>query len=312
MINTNPHLKRKLREKKTKKKEYLIIKGTHNNKQTKDKTVIELIMYKHYAKMGDNDPTLNPNQAKLCRCIKYEVANADNSLTGKDIEMLKCNKPVMPGTDFCKDHQNCLGYLRKYLSGFEPPYNPKAWAHPYIEGSHNCYAYFLDDRKESLAAKCEEFCLKNNKKGCPKKDDECQELIPQPGDNYLLHNQSSLDKKERKYTCPNMVNKILADNPSIKPSHLLEKCPANYYKGAMTVDTGSTFHFYRQNPDGTWSHKPGILPVSNVDASGKKIYMPHFANRNYADTKDGSNIKYDAFCGYFCIPSNKYYETNLA
>jgi hypothetical protein len=109
-----------------------------------------------------------------------------------------------------------------------------------------------------------------------------------------------------------MVNKIMSDNPDIKPAHLLEKCPSNYYKGAMTVDSGSTFHFYRQNPDGTWSHKPGILPVTDVDADGKKIYIPHFANRNYADSKDGSNIKYDAFCGYFCIPSNKYYETSLS
>ena len=42
----------------------------------------------------------------------------------------------------------------------------------------------------------------------------------------------------------------------------------------MVVDRGNTFHFYRQNKDGTWSHKPGVLPVTNKDASGKK-YMFH-------------------------------------
>ena len=56
-----------------------------------------------------------------------------------------------------------------------------------------------------------------------------------------------------------------------------------HYKGAMVVDRGNTFHFYRQNKDGTWSHKPGVLPVTNKDASGKKIYVPHFADRDYSD-----------------------------
>jgi hypothetical protein len=273
----------------------------------------ELVMYKFYSTLGKNDATLNKVQVKLCKCIQYEVKDINgNKATARDIELLKCNKPVKPGTDFCEAHQNCMGFLRKYLSGYEPAYEPRAWAHPYIEGSHNCYAYFLDDRKESLAAKCEEFCLKHNKTGCPLKDEGCQELIPQPGHANLLKLYGNIDKQERKYTCPNMVNKILADNPEIKPAHLLQKCPANHYKGAMVVDTGSTFHFYRQNPDGTWSHKPGILPVSNIDADDKPIYIPHFANRNYATKKNNEGIKYDAFCGYFCVPTNSFVETTIS
>ena len=50
----------------------------------------------------------------------------------------------------------------------------------------------------------------------------------------------------------------------------------------MVVDPHNTFHFYRQNPDGTWSHKPGTAPISNIDADGKTIYVPHFANRDYS------------------------------
>ncbi len=295
----------------TKKKEKHIIKSS--------KPVAELIMYKYYSKLGDNDATLNPAQVKLCKCVKYEVKDTNNSVSYNDIETLKCNNPVVKGTDFCKDHQNCTGFLRKFVSGFEPKYEPNAWSHPYIEGSHNCYAYFLDDRKDSIAAKCEEFCLKKNKKGCPFKDDDCQDLIPQPGDDFLLKQfgdtpgATKLEKKkDRKYTCPNMVNKILADNPEIKPVRLLEKCPAHHYKGAMVVDTGNTFHFYRQNPDSTWSHKPGILPVTNLDADNKKIYIPHFANRNYSKDRNDSAIIYNDFCGYYCIPDNSYYETNLS
>ena len=77
------------------------------------------------------------------------------------------------------------------------PYKPKKWSHPYIEGSHNCYAYFLSDKSDSIQIKCKELCLQNNKKGCPKKIDECQDLIPQPGDHYLLNKYGNL-KKEKK------------------------------------------------------------------------------------------------------------------
>lgn len=270
-----------------------------------------LIMYREYAKVGDNDATLNSKQVNKCKCVKYEVRNNEKTgLMDRDIELKKCNKPVKPGTDFCDAHQNCLGYLRNFVNGFEPPYEPNAWAHPYIEGSHNCYAYFLDDRKQSIAAKCEEFCLKNNKEGCPKKDDDCQNLIPQPGHSYKYKKNNSSDQ-DRIYSCPNMINKVLADNPTIRPARLTDKCPANYYKGAMVVDRGNTFHFYRQNKDATWSHKPGILPVTNIDADGKQIYIPHFANRNYSKDRD-EPIVYNDFCGYFCIPTNAYFETSLA
>lgn len=286
-------------------------KPTNNNKTKKSNNsklmASKLVDYSHYSKIKDDDATFNPAQKDKCSCIRYEVHDSNT-------ELHKCNNTIVPGTNFCKEHQNCLGYLQKYLSGYEPKYEPAKWSHPYVEGSHNCYAYFLDDRKRSITSKCEEYCLKNNKKGCPLKDDECQNLIPQPGDYHLLsqYGKSFVDKKERKYTCPNMNLKILSDNPSIKPVGFLDKCPANYYKGAMVVDTGNTFHFYRQNTDGTWSHKPGVLPVTNVDASGKKIYVPHFANRNYQDPEDNTSIKYDAFCGYYCIPTNKYIETNIA
>ena len=79
----------------------------------------------------------------------------------------------------------------------------------------------------------------------------------------------------------------------------------------MVVDPGNTFHFYRQNKDGTWSHKPGILPVDNKDASKRPIAVPHFANRDYT-TVDDSEIKYSDFCGYYCIPVNSYFETSLS
>jgi hypothetical protein len=270
---------------------------------------IKIIMYKKYLKLGNDDPTMNYNDNK-CKCVNYK--SQGSNIPYSELEIERCQNNPVNGSDFCLEHKNCGKFLRKFTSGYEPKYNPSAWSYPSIEGSHNCYAYFLDEQKETIKQKCEEECLKNNKSGCPKKIPECKDLIPQPGDYFLLNRYGNLKKKEREYTCPNMHNKIMSDNPHLKPVGFLERCPANFYKGAMVVDYKNTFHFYRQNPNGTWSHKPGVLPVTNKDASGKNIYIPHFSNRDYTRVPRQNPIKYTDFCGYYCIPTNEYYTTNMA
>ena len=97
--------------------------------------------------------------------------------------------------------------MRQYLSGYEPAYDTKLWNHPYIEGSHNCYA-FLNDIVDSTVEKCEEMCLTKHKK-VVLKNEECRDLIPQPEDFHLLRRDGDLKKKIRKYYCPTMEKKIL-------------------------------------------------------------------------------------------------------
>ena len=167
------------------------------------------------------------------------------------------------------------------------------------KGSHNCYAYFLDAPNRSLTVKCEEIC--SGKENCPGRDNTCRDLIPQPGDASLLLKEGSTKSKTREYLCPDMINRIKADNPKITQVNFTDKCPANYYKGTMVVDHKNTFHFYRLNSNGVWSHKPGITSVKTEDATGKPIVVPHFADRNYKRT-GSSDINYNDFCGYFCIP----------
>ena len=127
------------------------------------------------------------------------------------------------------------------------------------------------------------------------------------------------------YTCPSLVERVMCDNTK-KGSKLLSlvdftsKCPPDFYKGIVVVDSGQkrgmkrghTYHFYRQDSNGRFSHKPGTLPVENVDAMEKAIYSPHLAHKNYMsnpDNKDG--INYDKNCSYFCIPRN-YRESTKA
>ena len=266
----------------------------------------DILMYRMY----DNDDNTITKNKNRCMCINYTM-NGNKFSLKNNINGHRCNRKVKPGTNFCSLHQNCKNFLRNYLSGYEPKYDTKLWGHPYIEGSHNCYAYFLDDIVPSTKEKCEEMCLKKHKKGCPKKIGECRDLIPQPEDYHLLKRDGNLTKKIRKYYCPTMEKKILSDNKMLKKIPFTKKCPKNYYKGAMVVDPDHTFHFYRQNPDGTWSHKPGTNPVTNLDQDKKKIFIPHFSNRDYSDgVNDEDSINYTDFCGYYCIPSKKFSGTN--
>jgi len=90
-------------------------------------------------------------------------------------------------------------------------------------------------------------------------------------------------------------------------------------KGSNTVNgtnnskaEGNTFHFYRQDNNGYWSHKPGISSVANKDSDNKLIYVPHFANRDYRKEDDDDSLFYNEFCGYYCIPSNQSEHKKLA
>ena len=262
-------------------------------------------VYKYYKK--EDDDTMNkPLKNKRCMCINYQNIN--------DFKIYdRCKRNTNKNTDFCELHQDCKSYLRNFLSGNEPEYKPEIWSDPYIEGSHNCYSYFLNRQIKAVKEKCNEICEKKHKNSCPKKDSECTDLKPQPGDFELIKRTGSDKDKERIYKCPNMHKKILKDNPSLIPVAFNEKCPNNYYKGAYVVDPNNTYHFYRANNDGTWSHKPGISPISNVDSSKQSIYVPHFADRNYEEDENNDEaINYTNFCGYYCIPTNNTVHKNLA
>ena len=277
-------------------------------------------VYKYYNELDDE--TIN-KQPKRCMCIDFQSTHDFNKHT-------RCSANAMNGSDFCERHQNCVSYLRNFLSGSEPDYQPDIWSNPFVEGSHNCYSYFLNRQVRAVKEKCKEICLVKNKKGCPNNNSDCSDLKPQPGDYELIKNTGSNETKERIYRCPQMQQKILTDNLSIFPIAFNQKCPQKYYKGAMVIDSGTgygykdksngkgegnTYHFYRQDKDGKWSHKPGISPVTDKDADGKQIYVPHFANRDYradSNNNDDDALFYNEFCGYYCIPTNDKAHKKLA
>jgi len=149
-----------------------------------------------------------------------------------------------------------------------------------LRESHNCYSYVLNLKSDEAV----ELCLKefSELKYCRRS---------QPG---YAAGFPSLDKKY--LNCPEVMKRTLADNPNIKPSDAQQQCDMDSYKGALVVDPGSDYHYYRLNDDGYWTHKPGYKPSTFYDASGNLITNPEKANRNYG------RLNYKDFCGYFCIP----------
>jgi hypothetical protein len=154
-------------------------------------------------------------------------------------------------------------------SGYEPKYEPDAWnSKPHIKDNHNCYSYGLND-------------LHGNRKG-----------KAQPG---YYANYPPINLKE--YNCNDIFKRIWKDNPSIYPTLFNNKCNKGYYKAFFTLSpkNHTDYHFYRQDKNGYWSHKPGRTDVTDKDAGDKRIINPAQANRDYG------GLNYYMPCQFFCL-----------
>jgi len=151
---------------------------------------------------------------------------------------------------------------------------------PYLRESHNCYSYLLNLKSQEAEQLCEKEYKNLN---------YCRRSQPGYAAGYR-------PLYKRDLSCPEVMKRTLADNPAIKRSSFTQKCPNDMYKGALVVDPGNDYHYYRQNDDGYWSHKPGYKPSTMYDASGNLITNPELANRNYG------RLNYSNFCGHFCVP----------
>jgi hypothetical protein len=188
-----------------------------------------------------------------------------------------------------------------------PPYEPALWndgALGAVQRSTNCYAYAMNSR---LGHTYDEK--------------------PQPGEKAGVSFNEPVD-------CKSVTAAVLNDG---KPKAIAQapRCPYNqqqqvpppqkkgFYLVALVETSkptgydavdhcfyGNDYHWYRQDDDGTWSHKPGWGEVRNVDASNKAITNPETASRRakvgmkYSKI-EGKNlpyyIDYDVFCGYFYV-----------
>jgi hypothetical protein len=149
-------------------------------------------------------------------------------------------------------------------NGFELIYEKEKWDDK--KDGNNCYAYATNNLYDN------------------------RETKPQPGE---ISNLPKITKED--YTCKGIEYRMKNDYSKIYNVNEDELCKEDYYKIALAVDPKKDYHFYRQDFDGFWSHKPGSLVVRRIDASKEKIINPRCADREY------KHFNYNDFCGYYCF-----------
>ena len=170
------------------------------------------------------------------------------------------------------------------LCGYELDYMPELWG-GIVGNNCNCYAYAINnqiDKEGNLIYK------------------------QQPG-QYAGYEDVTVDADE-------IITRVLDDfeefnnenltNLVFKPIGRYESCTTiGAYKIALVIAPGYDYHWYRQDSDGLWSHKPGTTPVTRFDNSNDLIIDPQTANRGL----------YTEFIGYFeVIPWNQYYSSIMS
>jgi hypothetical protein len=176
--------------------------------------------------------------------------------------------------------------MKAPLSGSEPAYSPGRYNKKFsIKDSHNCFAYAFNVMDMPPKQLCNEK--------------ECNVPFHQPGRKSGYPKWSQVPDKR----CPDLVARLKADVPGIMMTNFTRRCPRGTTKIASVVDPAEDFHFYRQDKNGMWSHKPGGTEVTRLDASGRPIYNPELADRDYRKKHGKLNYKY--FCGFMCAPRRK-------
>ena len=198
-----------------------------------------------------------------------------------------CRNKSLPGSHFCKEHMRQCARMSP-LSGFEPNYEPKLWnTKKSLRETHNCFSYSMNINDPKQIAQCTDDA------------EDCEAPFHQPGSPSGYSHFSSKKLK----TCPNMIARILGDNPDIRMTTFETRCPVNTSKIALVVDPKEDYHFLRQDSNMLWSQKAGARPVKNVDAAGHTIWDPQLS---YLDYSSGDSVlNYSIFCAYLCVPRVK-------
>lgn len=161
-------------------------------------------------------------------------------------------------------------------SGYEIEYEPELWNYWPVQYNTNCYAYAFNTQlypnTNILSYMQPGFAL-------------------EPYDDTKPEHQ--LRKLEQEDVTMNaVVSRVQLDAEELNFSFVeiskYTKCAPGTYKVALVIDNGIDYHWYRQNTDGTWSHKLAWLPVTNLDASDNIIYDPETCDKDYSNIGGGN------------------------
>ena len=156
------------------------------------------------------------------------------------------------------------------VSGSEFEYNPGKWNdNSSIKTTHNCYTYALGKIVPGLDSKA------------------------QPG---YASGYNHIDDDD--YDCKAFRERLKKDSPGSYLEKFDNSCIPGFYKVFLALDPKNDYHWWRQNKDQYWSHKPGSTNVVDIDSDGKKIKNPLTANRKY------NSLNYYKPCFFACIYSD--------
>ena len=197
----------------------------------------------------------------------------------------------MDKSPFCAVHKRSLCKFMSPLSGFEPSYEPDLWnKDDALRHSHNCFAYasnYIDGAKVDAC----------------RSTIGCSVRFHVPGKDKGHRDFRQKQKRQRNYmTCSDVAGRTESSLGG-KILKFEDPCPPLMSKIAIVVDDKNDLHYYRQDSNGWWSHKPGGTPVTNLDAAGVPIYCPERAARTYY-SENGRDVELDYryFCCYMAIP----------
>ncbi|MBC9878887.1 hypothetical protein G8O24_16225 [Bradyrhizobium sp. INPA01-394B] len=144
-----------------------------------------------------------------------------------------------------------------------PVYNPAPWNNPTVQPHNNCYNYANDQITNTFA---------------------------QPG---RAHGQQATVMD-----CAHVQAGAVADGLAVAAHGFGGPlAPGQGWYVALVIWPGADYHWYRQDKNGCWSHKPGQTAARNVDNAGHTISDPNRCNRgpytifcDYMVTKRGLSI----------------------
>jgi hypothetical protein len=134
-----------------------------------------------------------------------------------------------------------------------PAYAPAPWNAPHVQPFNNCYNYANDQITNTFA---------------------------QPG---RAHGAGTNTK-----ACPDVETAAAADALATTPNPSGVLTPGQGWYVALVIWPGFDYHWYRQDQNGCWSHKPGQTAARDTDNSGNRITDPQSCDRG----------PYTNFCGY--------------
>lgn len=199
----------------------------------------------------------------------YELTqylNQGNELFEELFELVEVDLPNIEPNELVPSDPGAGGMV---TGGYELSYNPNYWNDSTRIKKANCYYYAMNALSNSTSLSTQQPGYK-------------------AGVTFSLNGSSIISavKKDIPY---------LSNPVSIRASSQSEKPGVKEYKVALVIDPGKDYHWYRQNSDGTWSHKRGQTNVVKTDASGYIIYNPKTCNRNYG------TYNYSTFVGFYIV-----------